>query len=90
MDEKQVLENWKRQNEECSQDELYDAQNAYLESLEETIELLKQVIFDAYGEVTNGQYVDRWTRTAKRLEDALEQYGEPEHDGDDPYGCRNG
>ena len=80
MDEKQVLENWKRRNEEYSQDELYDAQNAYLESLEETIELLKQVIFDAYGEVTNGQYVDRWTRTAKRLEDALEEYGEPLQD----------
>ena len=81
MDEKQVLENWKRQHEqECSQDEMYAAQKAYLESLEQAVESLKKVIFDAYGEVTNGQYVDRWTRTAKRLEDALEEYGEPLQD----------
>jgi hypothetical protein len=52
MDEKQVLENWKARNEqECSQDEMYAAQKAYLESLEETVESLKKVIFDAYGRV---------------------------------------
>ena len=56
---------------------------------DETVEALKMVIWRAYGEVTNGRYVDRLIRTKQILEDALEEYGHPDYDGDDPYGARN-
>jgi hypothetical protein len=47
---------------------------------EKTVEELKKEIFDAYGEATNGRYIDRWVNVTKILEDAVETYGEPEWD----------
>ena len=50
---------------------------------EETIQGLKKVIWEAYGEVTNGRYVDRWIRTKEILENGLEEYGYPLENGPD-------
>jgi len=78
-DAKQVLDNWMARNE---QDDLCPHCGEY--TAPPQIEELRMVIWEAYGEVTNGRFVDRWTRTAKILEDALNEHGWPSHDGDEP------
>ena len=79
---KQVLENWKRAHEQdCSQDELYDAQKAYVESCEQMIESLKQSIVDAINILDNDLYVSRAHNCREVLEAALDEYGYPDEHG---------
>ena len=88
-DAKQVLDNWMARNEQdCSQDEQYAAQKAYTDALEETIEAMRKVIWDALTEATTGRHVDRAIRAAQVLDSGLKEHGWPDYDGDD--GASNG
>ena len=79
---KQVLENWKRAHQQdCSQDELYYAQKAYVESCEEMIESLKQSIVEAINILDSDLYVSRAHNCREVLEAALDENGYPDEHG---------
>ena len=77
---KKVLENFKREHE-YSQDELYYAQKAYVESCEEMIEALKQSIVEAINILDNDLYVSRAHNCREVLEAVLDEYGYPDEHG---------
>jgi len=74
MDSKTVLENFKRKHEQdCSQDQMYYAQKAYCDCLEETVEALKQSIAEALTAAESVPSCSQWIVAKEILEQALKE-----------------